>query len=382
MKKTTLLISAAIMLSAAPLFAAPHARLVLPAAKAPANSILSPGAVAAILQTKGYRVQSMARKGTAYSIKATGKHGNKVQMLVDGRSGEIVGLSVLDAAANLIQAVADALKSNKTKRHVDDRHPFGVVVPDRYARDWAVIPASAWATGGQRFIPVQRSASPYRYAVPHRSVRPGKNGRTHSTIPAERMREPVYAVYEADGALIDAANEADERAMHAEIEAEDARMQSEDLAAENAYLAGQVDEAYADASEAEDAAYNAELAAEARAEEAAGAEDRAAAAEAELDARDAVDAANEADAGDDVDADDEAVDEADADADADDSYDDAGVADEADVEDSYDEPEDDGAYEDDSYDEPEDDGGYEDDGGDYDDGGDGDDGGYDEPERL
>ena len=218
-------------------------RLRLPAARAPANAIFSPAAIAGNLRQRGYRIETMRRQDTAYSITGTGPRGNRVQMLVDGRSGEVVGLSVLQAAPNLAAAVAEVLRGPRQARFRDETTPFGIVVPDRNARGWVTVPAGAYAAGqrGNRYVRQASNARGYRFAVPARSVRPGRGGRSRSTIAHSRMRQPIYQVYDANGALLQSAAEAEDRAALSELQAEEAIAAADDLALENAYLEGALD---------------------------------------------------------------------------------------------------------------------------------------------
>ena len=129
-----------------PASAAHAAKFRLPPPKAPKNQILSPGAIAKSLKQRGYAIEKMKRNGTTYSVTATSKARNKVQMTVDGRSGDIVGLAVLQAAPNLVSVVAAIVKSGKGTRYIDDSHPFGIIIPDIYQTRWVSFTPSIWVT--------------------------------------------------------------------------------------------------------------------------------------------------------------------------------------------------------------------------------------------
>src|SRR5262245_49102216 len=108
--KHVLLLTAAAMLAASTADAAGSAsfhqpKLRLPRATVAAGQALSPAAIARKLTAKNYRVEEMYRKGSAYQVKAIGPHGGHVEMMVDGRSGEIMGLNILAGLA----AIANAL---------------------------------------------------------------------------------------------------------------------------------------------------------------------------------------------------------------------------------------------------------------------------------
>ena len=352
MIKSALHLSAAMalaILATSPLAAA---KLRLPPPRAPEQNIYSPFAIAGELQKRGYQIESIKRQGTAYSIKAIGPHKNKVQLMVDGRSGEIVGLAVLEAAANLVSAIAQAMNSGKSARYVDDLHPFGIIVPEVYQTDWISITTWTAAPGSPRYVQAGASGRGYRYAVPYKTIRPGRGGRSRSTISPSRMQRPVYDVYEANGTELETVSTEDTTII-SEVTTEETTYSEEYSAMDETYLGGEL----ADVNVDEVSDFDAED----------GDFDFA------DDANDGYDA--------DVDESDFAAfsDETDETAVADDSADDEDVsADEPDDDDmSADEPDDDDM----SADEPDDDSGdYDDDGDDFDDGGDDYEDGGDEPD--
>lgn len=205
MRRAIFLITAATALAAMPLtaaVAATSAKLRLPPPKAPKNQIYSAAAIAKDLEKRGYRIEKMKRKGTTYSVTATGPHNNKVQLTVDGRSGDVVGLAVLQAAANLAGAIAAIVKSGKGSRYVDDWHPFGIIIPDTYQTRWVSYPATSWTTYTTEYVPEVWSGAGYRFAVPYQTVRPGYGGTSVTTFAPSEMRDPVYDVYDYNGSEI------------------------------------------------------------------------------------------------------------------------------------------------------------------------------------
>lgn len=204
MRKSIFLLSAALALAGIPNAtageAASPAKLRLPPPKAPANQIYSPGAIARDLEKRGYTIEKMKRKGTTYSITAIGPNKNKVQMTVDGRSGDVVGLAVLQAAAGLAGAIAAIVKSGKGGRYVDDWHPFGIIVPDTYQTRWTSI--TTWNSYTTDYVTESWSGAGYRFAVPYESIRPGYNGMSVTTFEATELNEPIYDVYDFNGAEI------------------------------------------------------------------------------------------------------------------------------------------------------------------------------------
>ncbi len=224
-------------------------RLRLPPARTPAGSIYSPAAIAGELAKRGYRIETMKRKGTAYSVTATGPHGNRVQMLVDGRSGDIVGLTVLQAAANFLGVIAAAMTSGKSGRYYDDTRPFGVIVPDRYQVNWTVITVNDWTgkRGAPRYVSAPLSGRGYRYAVPYRTVRPAAGGGTRSTYGPKQMSRPLYDVYDSSGTQLESIETREDAAILSQVTTVETRFSSEDerfeSSYETSYFGSDVDEA-------------------------------------------------------------------------------------------------------------------------------------------
>ena len=241
MGKGFFLISAAMALAAATSTganAAAPAKLRLPPPTAPKNQIYSPGRVAQDLEKRGYRIESMKRMGTTYSVTATGKSGNRVQMTIDGRSGEVIGLAVLQAAPTLASAIAAIIRGGTGARYVDDWHPFGIIIPDTYQTRWTTYPVGSW-TYTTPYVPEVWSGSGYRFAVPYRSVRPGHGGRSRSTFPASRMRTPAYDVYDSNGSEI-STSYSEEMTEITETTTYESTYASEDEALDQSYLGGAV----------------------------------------------------------------------------------------------------------------------------------------------
>ncbi|HET9458358.1 MAG TPA: PepSY domain-containing protein [Sphingomicrobium sp.] len=239
MTKFTLYLSAAVALAIAANAPANAAKLRLPPAQTPKDKIYSPATVALELEKRGYRIESMKRQGTAYSIKATGPRGNKVQLMVDGRSSEIVGLAVLSAAANMVAAIASVMKAGKNTRYVDDWHPFGIIVPEIYQSRWT--PIATWKTG-PAYLDQAWTGRGYRYAVPYRSVRPGRGGTSRSKIPPSRMQKPLYDVYDSNGVEMETVSVTEDSTIISEVTTEETTYSSEYSAMEESYLGGELGE--------------------------------------------------------------------------------------------------------------------------------------------
>jgi hypothetical protein len=239
MFKATLYLSAAMALAFASASPAAAAKLRLPPPRAPEQSIYSPAAIAIELEKRGYRIESMKRQGTAYSIRAVGPHKNRVQLTVDGRSGEIVGLAVLEPAPNLLSVIAKAILGGTNARYVDDLHPFGIIIPDVYQSGWITITTWTAAPGSPRYVRAGASGRGYRYAVPYNTVRPGRGGRSRSTIPPSRMQKPVYDVYEANGTELETVSTEDTTII-TEVTTEETTYSAEYSAMEESYLGGEL----------------------------------------------------------------------------------------------------------------------------------------------
>ena len=210
MRKAIFFLSAAILIAGTASMAASAAspaNLRLPPPKAPKDNIYSPGAIDKSLTRLGYRIEKMKRKGTTYSVRAVGKSGNRVQLTVDGRSGAIVGLAVLQAAPGQGPRVAAIMKSRRGSRYVDDSHPFGIIIPDTYQLRWTVIPNNVWTVYTTDYISENWTyvGAGYRFAVPYYSVRPGHNDYSVTTFEVTELGEPIYDVYDYEGTEISTA---------------------------------------------------------------------------------------------------------------------------------------------------------------------------------
>lgn len=241
MGKGFFLISAAMALAAVTstnALAAAPAKLRLPPPKAPKDQIYSPGRIATDLEKRGYRIESMKRLGTTYSVTAIGPSKSKVQMTIDGRSGEVIGLAVLQAAPNLASAIAAIIRGGTGVRYVDDWHPFGIIIPDTYQTRWTTYPVGSWKTT-TAYVPEAWSGKGYRFAVPYRSVRPGARGKSRSKFPASKMRQPAYDVYDSNGTEI-STSYSEEMTEITETTTYETTYASEDEAFEESYLGGAV----------------------------------------------------------------------------------------------------------------------------------------------
>ena len=129
----------AVSVHAAPLFTL---SLNLPTPIVAPDLVMSPSAIAVRLGKQGFRVDEMYRKGLAYAVTADGPSGNKVLLMVDGRSGVILGLNVLAAKVAVVpQRAPNAV-------YTDDRHPFGAVVPAVVYVSWQRYDQPQWAQPG------------------------------------------------------------------------------------------------------------------------------------------------------------------------------------------------------------------------------------------
>ena len=109
-------------------------------------------------------MQDMYRKGPAYAVTATGRHGNRVLLMVDGHSGVIIGMSVLAAVVPVIPETAP------NAVFLDDSHPFGAVVPEVIYDHWDHYNEPQWIQPGPPAIAVKPTYAPFEYAVPFKFV--------------------------------------------------------------------------------------------------------------------------------------------------------------------------------------------------------------------
>jgi hypothetical protein len=158
-----LLISAGVIAASACAEAAPliSFSLNLPAPRVAVNQAIAPYAIAGRLSQQGFRVQDMHRRGPAYAVTAIGRHGNRVLLMVDGYSGVIIGMSVLQAVVPVIPETAP------NAVFVDDTRPFGAVVPEVIYDHWD---PEQWAQPGPAAIAIKPTYAPYQYAVPYKFV--------------------------------------------------------------------------------------------------------------------------------------------------------------------------------------------------------------------
>ena len=257
--KLVLLASAAAMLigtgsaSAAHLqyFAGTSPTLCMPQRTVAAGQALSPYAVATRLSARHYRVQSMHRHGSAYAVRATGPHGSTVDMMVDGGSGTIIGLTVLAAATgNVISAM-----TAQNAVYVDDLHPFGAVVPEVVYDFWDNIAELSWEVASAETVSVAESYAAFRSAVPFNFVHMGHGGRSVALAPpryrgfrltnsrGQALRSPLTrsdAAYEEAAYQSERANQAEFDKQMAQEDAADANQNADDLQRENDALSNEV----------------------------------------------------------------------------------------------------------------------------------------------
>ena len=152
-------------------------QLRLPAPAVGPTQCLPPGAIAQRLTRQHFKIQKMYRKGPAYAVAAVGPSGNKVLMMVDGRSGGILGLNVLTAVVQITpQRAPNAV-------FIDDRHPFGAVVPAVIYDTWQEYSETQWVVQSAP-IAITASFTPFHYAVPFNFVHVApRSGRSFAVAP-------------------------------------------------------------------------------------------------------------------------------------------------------------------------------------------------------
>ena len=200
---------------------APQRQMVLPKPVAPNGQVLSPYTVASMLGAQRYRVNDMRRQGYAYAVDATGPHGNRVIMLIDGRSGVLLGQKVAKWGPG-VQRVTVAPRGGW-----NDAYEFGAVIPASGFGAWAPIGQPMWSKPAARYVATQPSYVAYRTAVPYRQVAVTRQGRTV----AHPRPHSGYNIKGYDGQVIAAQNRAEEAEaarMIAEANADEAELNAID----------------------------------------------------------------------------------------------------------------------------------------------------------
>lgn len=108
----------------------------------PPGKAMSPGAVNKVLSDRGFKTDAVRRKGSTYVVDATGKTGNKVRMVIDGKAGQIKGLDVIRWAPGAKRIK----KGSRGVAFVNDTYEFGYTLPDTYFVDWIIYQPVQWIT--------------------------------------------------------------------------------------------------------------------------------------------------------------------------------------------------------------------------------------------
>ena len=213
--------------------AAPKARLTLPKPKLAAGQAYSPHTVVVMLAKKKYRVLELYRKGQAYAAVAMNANGDKVQMTVDGASGQIVGLAVILPAPH----------KGKPGKPKPTQRAFGAIIPKAAFSHWPPYRAADWRKPAAATMPIKPSYAPYREALPYTYYVPLRAGQDY--VPIVPPGYAGYDLYDPYGqALNNAWDAADNAEYNAALEAERANYEAaraDATGAENAALRDELD---------------------------------------------------------------------------------------------------------------------------------------------
>ncbi|MBV9045797.1 MAG: PepSY domain-containing protein [Alphaproteobacteria bacterium] len=212
------------------------AKLHVPKPKLAKGQAYSPHTVVAMLAKKKYRVLELYRKGQAYAVVATDQNGNKVQMTIDGASGSIVGLAV-------IQPAPHTGKPAKGQRPPPPPHTYGAIVPKVAFSHWTAYHAADWNKPSGATIPVQWTYAPYREALPYTYYVPLHSGQDYvPVIPPGYVGYDVYDPYGHELANAwDAADNAEYNAALAAERADYEAARADAAEADNAALRDDLD---------------------------------------------------------------------------------------------------------------------------------------------
>ena len=106
----------------------------------PPGQALSPGGVNRVVTERGFRPESVKRRGSTYVVDAVGKTGNKVRLVIDGKAGQIKGLDVIRWAPGAKRIA----KGSRGATFVNDTYEFGYTLPDSYFVNWIVYQPAQW----------------------------------------------------------------------------------------------------------------------------------------------------------------------------------------------------------------------------------------------
>lgn len=224
----------------------PRPRFVLPKPRVGKNRSYSPNAIVAALTKKKFKVQQLFRKGSAYSVVAIGPSGNKVQLTVDGASGTILGLAVMQWAPKVARPPH---KAAPPRSFAGDTRPFGAVVPAPAYRKWTSYRPDEWVRPGPAVIPIVTTYAPYQEALPYNYYVTLPDRGFVPVVPPNY--EPYAVVDPMTGVALDALDQrdaaenaaalAEARANYEAARADLAEADANALAGENAALRDELD---------------------------------------------------------------------------------------------------------------------------------------------
>lgn len=126
----------------------------------------SPHKVAGMLQAKQFKVGAVKRKGSTYVVLATGKKGNQVRFVVDGRNGKVLGMDVVKWAPG-----AKRVKRGSHGADIfDEFYEFGVTIPAATYVTWVDYEPAQWTVETTDYIEVTYEEVSYETVTYEESV--------------------------------------------------------------------------------------------------------------------------------------------------------------------------------------------------------------------
>jgi hypothetical protein len=105
-----------------------------------ANRIWSPHKVTQQFVAKQFKIEDVRRKGSTYVVLATGPKGNKVRLVVDGKTGKVRGMDVVKWASGARRV----RRGSHGTAFFSEFYEFGVTIPEAQYVTWVDYDAPAW----------------------------------------------------------------------------------------------------------------------------------------------------------------------------------------------------------------------------------------------
>ncbi|MGZ8362514.1 MAG: hypothetical protein ACXW3D_01530 [Caulobacteraceae bacterium] len=117
---------------------------------APKAKIIPPSKVATLMKQAKFQVSGIYRKGPSYVVRAKGLTGNDVIVVVDGKSGKIIGLDVVKWAPGAKRVK----RGSRGAKFTGDVYEFGVSISLPVLLTWEVYSPATWTSTSSAWIEV------------------------------------------------------------------------------------------------------------------------------------------------------------------------------------------------------------------------------------